>query len=98
MSAREVAQSQQKGPSTKERLTTIVDGFDNFDNEMKTGTIIIIGIDIGINNTITITIPSPLSSSSSLLSSSSSSFIIIRHTYKNGERSDKDTGTEDRDD
>jgi hypothetical protein len=56
MSAREVAQSQQKGPSTKERLTTIVDGFDNFDNEMKIGTIIIIGINNTIIITITITI------------------------------------------
>jgi len=33
-----MAQSQQKGPSTKERLASIVEGFNSFDTEMKIGT------------------------------------------------------------
>lgn len=28
----------EKGPSTKDRLASIVQGFDDFDTEMKTGT------------------------------------------------------------
>ena len=36
--------AQEKGPATKERLSSIVQGFDDFDSEMKSGTRVSISI------------------------------------------------------